>query len=78
MTSLLNKKESRLFCFISYKKLPNALFTKRTGEFKKTGAANRIRTGDLILTKDVLCQLSHSSVFLSQDNIIPEKRQAVK
>ena len=25
------------------------------------GAANRIRTGDLILTKDVLCRLSHSS-----------------
>ena len=25
------------------------------------GAATRIRTGDLILTKDVLCQLSHSS-----------------
>ena len=26
------------------------------------GAATRIRTGDLILTKDVLYQLSHSSV----------------
>ena len=25
------------------------------------GAATRIRTGDLILTKDVLYQLSHSS-----------------
>ena len=25
------------------------------------GAANAIRTHDLILTKDVLCQLSHSS-----------------
>ncbi len=25
------------------------------------GAANQIRTGDLILTKDVLCHLSHSS-----------------
>ena len=26
-----------------------------------SGAATRIRTGDLILTKDVLYQLSHSS-----------------
>ena len=31
------------------------------------GADNRIRTGDLVLTKDVLCLLSHISVpvFLS-------------
>ena len=28
-----------------------------------SGAATRIRTGDLILTKDVLYQLSHSSIF---------------
>ncbi len=27
------------------------------------GAATQIRTGDLILTKDVLYQLSHSSIF---------------
>ncbi len=27
------------------------------------GAANRIRTGDLVLTKDVLYLLSHSSVL---------------
>ena len=27
------------------------------------GAATRIRTGDLILTKDVLYQLSHSSIY---------------
>ncbi len=27
-----------------------------------SGAATRIRTGDLILTKDVLYQLSHSSI----------------
>ena len=26
------------------------------------GAANQIRTGDLVLTKDVLCLLSHSSI----------------
>ena len=29
---------------------------------KKNGAANRSRTDDLILTKDVLYQLSHSSI----------------
>ena len=28
-----------------------------------SGAATRIRTGDLILTKDVLYQLSHSSIY---------------
>ncbi len=28
------------------------------------GAANQIRTGDLILTKDVLCLLSHSSKYI--------------
>ena len=28
-----------------------------------SGADNRIRTGDLVLTKDVLCLLSHISVF---------------
>ena len=27
------------------------------------GADNRIRTGDLILTKDVLCLLSHISTY---------------
>ena len=42
---------------------------KKRKKFKKSkpegldfGAATRIRTGDLILTKDVLYQLSHSSV----------------
>ena len=36
---------------------------KRTLHFCKVllGAANQIRTGDLVLTKDVLCLLSHSS-----------------
>ncbi len=42
------------------------------------GAATRIRTGDLILTKDVLYQLSHSSVFVSTYDIIPECRAFVK
>ena len=34
------------------------------------GAVNRIRTGDLVLTKDVLCHLSHNSIylFLSSDS----------
>ena len=40
-----------------------------------SGAATRIRTGDLILTKDVLYQLSHSSItqgcFLVTQTIIP-------
>lgn len=27
------------------------------------GAVNRIRTGDLVLTKDVLCHLSHNSML---------------
>ena len=33
--------------------------TKTAGDY---GADNQIRTGDLILTKDVLCHLSHISV----------------
>ena len=41
-----------------------------------SGAATRIRTGDLILTKDVLYQLSHSSIsqefFLVTLTIIPK------
>ena len=42
-----------------------------------SGAATRIRTGDLILTKDVLYQLSHSSIpqeyFLVTQIIISNK-----
>ena len=42
-----------------------------------SGAATRIRTGDLILTKDVLYQLSHSSIlqgyFLITQIIITNK-----
>ena len=30
---------------------------------QKNGAQNRIRTGDLVLTKDVLCQLSYLGLF---------------
>ncbi len=40
--------------------------TKKSGTIAPllcpSGAATRIRTGDLILTKDALYQLSHSSV----------------
>ena len=39
------------------------------------GAATQIRTADLILTKDVLCQLSHSS--LRNDCIIAKKNSFV-
>ena len=37
-----------------------------------SGAAIQIRTGDLILTKDVLYQLSHSSIALRNDSIIAD------
>ena len=37
--------------------------TKKHPQGVLFGAATRIRTGDLILTKDVLYQLSHSSVY---------------
>ena len=33
--------------------------------FVLSGANTRIRTGDLILTKDVLCRLSHISKLLT-------------
>ena len=44
-----------------------------------SGAATRIRTGDLILTKDVLYQLSHSSIpqgvfLVTLDNYSKKKR----
>ena len=46
-----------------------------------SGAATRIRTGDLILTKDVLYQLSHSSIpqgyFLVTQIIISNKNRFV-
>ena len=35
------------------------------------GAANQIRTGDLILTKDVLCLLSHSSIMATRNGLEP-------
>ena len=49
--------------------------TKRNTSQKEVflfGAANQIRTGDLILTKDVLCLLSHSSI-----NGDPERARTV-
>ena len=43
------------------------MITKNPIDYKKSmgfliGADNQIRTGDLVLTKDVLCQLSHISM----------------
>ena len=35
-----------------------------------TGAHERDRTADLVLTKDVLCQLSYVSRFLSSDFLL--------
>ena len=43
-----------------------------------SGAAIQIRTGDLILTKDVLYQLSHSSIALRNDSIIADAFLCVK
>ena len=46
-----------------------------------TGAANAIRTRDLVLTKDVLCLLSHSSIRKRQDELAfcgdPERARTV-
>ena len=46
-----------------------------------SGAANQIRTGDLVLTKDVLCLLSHSSIRKRQDELAfcgdPERARTV-
>ena len=56
---------------------------KRTLHFCKVllGAANQIRTGDLVLTKDVLCLLSHSSIRKRQDELAfcgdPERARTV-
>ena len=45
------------------------------------GAANEIRTRDLVLTKDVLCLLSHSSIRKRQDELAfcgdPERARTV-
>ena len=45
--------------WIFYQKQKSPETVKVAGEF--FGAANQIRTGDLVLTKDVLYLLSHSS-----------------
>ena len=47
--------------FLEHKKRPIA--TNAMGLL--SGANTRIRTGDLILTKDVLCRLSHISKLLT-------------
>ena len=44
-----------------YKKTKAPTLVRASG---MSGAATQIRTGDLILTKDVLYQLSHSSKYL--------------
>ena len=51
-----------LFCIFTHnKKTPTNRIVKRfVGVF--FGAARRIRTADLVLTKDALCRLSHSSI----------------
>ena len=47
---------------LEYRKTPIKSQSPRVLPLGLSGAATRIRTGDLILTKDVLYQLSHSSV----------------
>ena len=42
--------------------IKNTLVTNKCDEGFLSGANTRIRTGDLILTKDVLCRLSYSSI----------------
>ena len=60
---------NRFSCASRAKTRPNRWYQPKRNQ-KRTpkkvsfafGAATRIRTGDLILTKDVLYQLSHSSI----------------
>lgn len=49
--------------FLIYGLLPVNKLSPKLKSFGLFGAANRIRTDDLILTKDVLCHLSHSSEY---------------
>ena len=41
---------------------------------ESSGAANAIRTRDLVLTKDVLCLLSHSSILAGAEGLEPSAR----
>ena len=52
--------------FIKEKRHPNRTVTVQIWDVIHFGAANQIRTGDLILTKDVLYHLSHSSKLTLQ------------
>ena len=56
------REPSRFRCRVaaSKKDISGAL---ACSEMSVNGAANRIRTGDLVLTKDVLYLLSHSSIL---------------
>ena len=51
------------------KKIPRNLTVSR----ENLGAAIQIRTGDLILTKDVLYHLSHSSMLVPNGNSVSEQ-----
>ena len=53
--------------FFKHKNNP---ITNKCNEVVLSGANTRIRTGDLILTKDVLCRLSHISKLLTVINYI--------
>ena len=51
--------KQREFSFSGYNKKSSKLYVY----WIFYGAANQMRTGDLVLTKDVLCLLSHSSIW---------------
>ena len=51
--------------------------------YNKTGASRRIRTDDLLITNQLLCQLSYASVFLfsslmleAHAYVMPQSKQA--
>ena len=50
--------------------------TKKRHDFHRVffGADNQIRTGDLILTKDVLYRLSHISILAGAEGLEPSAR----
>ena len=69
--------KQREFSFSGYNKKSSKLYVY----WIFYGAANQIRTGDLVLTKDVLCLLSHSSIRKRQDELAfcgdPERARTV-
>jgi hypothetical protein len=70
---LYNHSESEILVIIAVSRIRTGEFFLARGGAEKEkptsaylsvdiGAVDRIRTGDLVLTKDVLCLLSHNSI----------------